>query len=348
MPPNSSAEDTPRAGDTCFIAVPFAPEFNGIFNTIARAADLLHLRPLRIRTDEFQLGEDFVQDIISGVRSAKAVVAVCSPESKTRKPNPNVMYELGLAHAFGKPTVILTTNLKTRPSNLEGRHILKYRSYSVGKDYLILRIKDRLRERIDSHAQAAPPPPPKAPPMFPNQVFRKNLRTIISFSKNNGAEIQIIETTHVSLLQKAIAGVVANPNEQSTIMAFDEYWSKYNDYFLQTARPRVFDTLEENFGKVDGSFASLLALAEQVADARVIERIKKSKVFYGFLKDLLLDYIKLHDEIEENAHPLLQHKDLVTEVYGKIIKLSSTTRKITLQSDSLVANLIETILETGD
>src|SRR4051812_17776952 len=85
--------------DNCFIIMPFAPEYEPLYGSIVQAISKHHLHPHRL--DIMQPGVNFVEDIVKAIRSAKIIVAVCSPEPETGKINPNVMYELGMAHALG-------------------------------------------------------------------------------------------------------------------------------------------------------------------------------------------------------------------------------------------------------
>jgi flagellar biosynthesis chaperone FliJ len=55
------------------------------------------------------------------------VIAVCTPEELNGKANPNVMYELGIADALGKPTLMVTTDLESLPFDVRFKHAFHYR-----------------------------------------------------------------------------------------------------------------------------------------------------------------------------------------------------------------------------
>jgi hypothetical protein len=81
-----------------FAAMPFARTYNDVyFVAIAGACDRIGLTSTRVDHDVYT--GDIVQHIKDSIRDSVAVVADLS-ESK-----PNVLYEVGFAHALGKPTI---------------------------------------------------------------------------------------------------------------------------------------------------------------------------------------------------------------------------------------------------
>ena len=65
-------------------------------------------------------GQAIVQDIWHSVRKARLVVAELSGR------NPNVMYEIGLAHAIGKPIVLLARSEEDVPFDLRALRYIYY------------------------------------------------------------------------------------------------------------------------------------------------------------------------------------------------------------------------------
>ena len=59
-----------------------------------------------VRGDEIYSKQRIMDDIWNSLRNCKLVVAELTGK------NPNVMYEIGLAHAIGKPVIIITRNGK--------------------------------------------------------------------------------------------------------------------------------------------------------------------------------------------------------------------------------------------
>src|SRR4029453_6861595 len=73
-----------------------------------------------VRGDEIYSEQSIVQDIWKSVRRARVIVAELSGR------NPNVMYEVGLAHALGKPIILLTRNQEDVPFDLKSLRYIYY------------------------------------------------------------------------------------------------------------------------------------------------------------------------------------------------------------------------------
>ena len=87
---------------TCFIAMPFSEDFDPVYRElIAPAIRAAQLDPIRV---DALIGTDYIiHDIWRSIRGARVVIADITGL------NPNVMYELGIAHAMAKPACILCT-----------------------------------------------------------------------------------------------------------------------------------------------------------------------------------------------------------------------------------------------
>jgi tetratricopeptide (TPR) repeat protein len=95
------------------------------------------LEPLR--ADEKSLGTNaIVKDITNSIFNARMIIADVSGR------NPNVLYELGLAHAAKKPVVILVQDEQDVPFDLKHIRYLKY------SDRKLPQLKPALIERIKS------------------------------------------------------------------------------------------------------------------------------------------------------------------------------------------------------
>jgi hypothetical protein len=74
------------------------------------------------RDDDFFTANTVVEDVWKAIVNARLIVADCTDR------NPNVFYEIGLAHAIGKPTILLTQRAEDIPFDL--RH-LRYIAYQL-------------------------------------------------------------------------------------------------------------------------------------------------------------------------------------------------------------------------
>src|SRR5262249_46573645 len=84
---------TVDATDTCFVMMPFASPIGGYYKTVYEPAiKKAGLKAIRADDDMFSTGK-IIDQIWSGIQSSKVLVAELTGR------NPNVFYELGLAHA---------------------------------------------------------------------------------------------------------------------------------------------------------------------------------------------------------------------------------------------------------
>lgn len=124
--------------NTCFVIMPFGSVFNSEYNNIIRPA--IEMAGLKcIRGDEIYSKPQVTADIWKALRSSRIVIAELSGK------NINVFYELGLAHAIGKPTIIITRNEKDVPFDLKA---LRYLYYDINNPAWGDNLKSNLKEMI--------------------------------------------------------------------------------------------------------------------------------------------------------------------------------------------------------
>lgn len=82
-----------------------------------------------IRADDLY-GHEVMEDIWSAINGADIVVADLTGR------NPNVFYELGIAHTVGTPTVLLSQSTKDIPFDLSGKRCILYEDNADGYEIL--------------------------------------------------------------------------------------------------------------------------------------------------------------------------------------------------------------------
>lgn len=108
------------ATDTCFVMMPFAAPLGEYYSKIYEPAiEKAGLKAVRADDDIFGTGK-IIDQIWSGITSAKVLIA----ELTSR--NPNVYYELGLAHALKKPVVLVCSNEHDVPFDLKHIRVIYY------------------------------------------------------------------------------------------------------------------------------------------------------------------------------------------------------------------------------
>jgi len=102
-----------------FVAMPFAPEFNALYEVVETLlVDYCHLRCLR--ADAISRSGSITAEIWRHTNEAMSIIADLSGC------NANVFYEVGLAHALGKPVVLLSRDVKDVPFDLRHLRIVQY------------------------------------------------------------------------------------------------------------------------------------------------------------------------------------------------------------------------------
>jgi hypothetical protein len=150
-PKRSQKAEGPKKLGTCFVISPFSDWFDSYYDTIFEPAILssgLHA----CRADDLYRPSSIIHDIWGYVRKAEVLLADLTGK------NPNVLYELGLAHAAGKPVVMVTQSLEDVPFDLRNLRVIPYdlRDPAWGTD-LKGSIELALREVLASPQTAVPP-----------------------------------------------------------------------------------------------------------------------------------------------------------------------------------------------
>lgn len=108
------------AHDTCFVMQPFAAPLGDYYEKIYKPSiEKAGLRPVRADAEIFATGK-IMDQVWQGINAAKVLVA----ELTSR--NPNVFYELGLAHALKKPVVLVSAKEEDVPFDLQHIRVIYY------------------------------------------------------------------------------------------------------------------------------------------------------------------------------------------------------------------------------
>lgn len=108
-----------RNNNLIFVLQPFDNKFNQLYNEYIE-------KPLKRKGYEVRKADDFLQpreimrDIWQSLCEAEIIIA-----DLTNK-NPNVFYELGMAHAIGKYTILITQHINSVPFDLRHTRIIEY------------------------------------------------------------------------------------------------------------------------------------------------------------------------------------------------------------------------------
>ena len=128
-----------KSGYSCFVMQPFALPLGEYFEKIFKpAVEKAGLTAVRADADIFGTGK-IIDQVWRGINSAKVLIA----ELTTR--NPNVFYELGLAHALNKPVILISSNETDVPFDLQHIRVVYY---DVSDPFWGAKLIDKVSEKI--------------------------------------------------------------------------------------------------------------------------------------------------------------------------------------------------------
>lgn len=104
---------------TAFVLMPFAEEFDEIYDYLIKGA-VSEAGYKVTRADDIRNQRSILADVIQSISNCDLVIADLSTS------NANVYYELGLAHAFRKPVILLAQDINEVPFDLQSYRILTY------------------------------------------------------------------------------------------------------------------------------------------------------------------------------------------------------------------------------
>ena len=111
------------SNDTCFVMMPFSPPLGDYYSQIFEPAiTKAGLSAMRADNDIFGTGK-IIDQIWNGINNSKVLIAELSQR------NPNVYYELGIAHALKKPVVLVCSNEEDVPFDLKHIRVIYYNMY---------------------------------------------------------------------------------------------------------------------------------------------------------------------------------------------------------------------------
>ncbi|MDE0666526.1 MAG: hypothetical protein OXH67_13100 [Acidimicrobiaceae bacterium] len=126
--------------DLVSVMMPMDREFDKVYSAIRKAVQALGVQCKR--ADDVWESEAVMQDVVSLICRSRAVVADCSGR------NPNVFYEMGVAHTVGREVVPITQNRSDVPFDIRHLRYVEYLNNKEGRSDLMEQLSDRIRTLI--------------------------------------------------------------------------------------------------------------------------------------------------------------------------------------------------------
>lgn len=125
-----------------FVIMPFKKEMDPIYNKhIVSACRELSLSVGR--ANDFFKAHAVMADVWGSMQHAKVIVADCTGR------NPNVFYEMGMAHVLGKPVVLVSQNARDIPFDISSIRHIPYKYTARGMKSFKETLKEALRASIE-------------------------------------------------------------------------------------------------------------------------------------------------------------------------------------------------------
>ena len=167
-----------RSKGTCFTIMPFGTWFDYYYETIyVPAIKSTNLVPRR--ADDLYRPSAIVQDIWDLTQQAKVLLADLSGK------NPNVFYELGLAHALTKPAILITESIDDVPFDLRSLRVIVYdKNEPNWGEVLKQKIETAINEILASPLEAVLPTFLKVKETTSNATVTKEEKELISLRQD--------------------------------------------------------------------------------------------------------------------------------------------------------------------
>jgi hypothetical protein len=126
-----------------FVVMPFKqemrPVYEGHIRNVCQSMDLSSTR-----ASDFFGANEIMHDIWSAIFLCRCVIADCTDR------NPNVFYEMGIAHTLGRPVILITQREQDVPFDIRHIRFIKYNYTPRGMKELESDLKSMLLTQLGS------------------------------------------------------------------------------------------------------------------------------------------------------------------------------------------------------
>jgi hypothetical protein len=116
--------------------MPFDASFTAVYDSIKAATEKVRLRCRR--ADDIWENPAIIQDIVSLIDRSRVIICDCTGR------NPNVFYEIGIAHTLGREVILITQNPEDIPFDLRHLRYVRYLNNTEGRQVLCTALEERL------------------------------------------------------------------------------------------------------------------------------------------------------------------------------------------------------------
>lgn len=141
---NAKSERFTIEEDMCFIVMPFSIEsLNIVYEDFVKPVVTERCNLRSIRGDDVFGSNVIMEDITKSIQKARLIIADLTSR------NPNVFYEVGIAHALNKQVLLMTQSIDDVPFDLRHRRALVYEYSPRGCKKLEKDLYENLRDMLN-------------------------------------------------------------------------------------------------------------------------------------------------------------------------------------------------------
>ncbi len=342
-----------NAEPNCFLAVSHATS-RDIYEVMLEAAadaDLAVKQPRELAPDSHNV---YVPDVVVAIRSATVILADGTPHPQTNKSDADVMYEIGLAKAFAKPIILVSTP----PSSALPLPIFVCKEncsrieYDPDEVNVTGPLREKLANRLRDILQEMRPPH-----LVPDNnlglsvaysemhrhraVFWQPFEQIIHYGLTIKRVFAVI-LKHVHKMQHIIDLARANAVEVEPLADIEVPLDGFNDAYVQFCEQHVNHIEKTEIwrpAKTEAAkgFGVLDAISEETQgeDGPIQPIVKKARRFYEIVDTYLDEYLNAHDAL------LSRIKTPADRPLHQVIHLHSTVEQLARTAELVPANALE-------
>jgi hypothetical protein len=127
--------------DLVSVMMPFDNRFDEVYTTLQHTAGSLKIHCLR--ADDIWENEAIIQDIVSLIYRSRIVICDCTGR------NPNVFYEIGIAHTLGRNVILITQSDSDIPFDLRHLRYIHYLNNGEGLQQLSELLAQRIQTLVN-------------------------------------------------------------------------------------------------------------------------------------------------------------------------------------------------------
>lgn len=121
-----------------FVVMQFSEEFNVLYQDVIKPVCERYNLSV-VRADDIYTSNMIISDIVTKINKSKIVIADITPNNR------NVYYEVGYAHAIGKPTILLAEKGTDLPFDLSPFRVIFYENTIKGKDIVLKNLENHIK-----------------------------------------------------------------------------------------------------------------------------------------------------------------------------------------------------------